>query len=384
MTIQIKDKEYFHLFWHSDEHTLHPHTPTPHILSNIEKVRKEAGVDTIDMEAWGGDLCHDITQTSDPNYVYLQWWLKKYLADCHARKILVRILAGTFSHDRNQPEMFEILKPKNSPYIKYIDKLSIEYIQEFNIHILYVPDNFGKKPKSEIYDESLKLIANLGLKQVDFIFLHGTFDYQIPFLDSVKHDFYDSKIWSKLAKKVIMTGHVHKPSNKLNIYSSGSFDRIAHGEMHPKGAYNVFFNKDDVQCKFIENKNAMIYDTITITPETTSKEIQNLLDKYLEKRPMKGASIRLKGGVGDVVRPIIEEYTRCYPEYQFDLANAIEAGVVIDDVLYEPENYKGIVLDPSNLNESLIGFMKKSKNIPKDLDYEYISELLTELSSNED
>ena len=115
MTVRIKGKEHFHLFWHSDEHTLHPHTPTQHILNNISTVRKEAGVDTMDMEVWGGDLCHDTTQTSDPNYLYLQHWVKEYLADCHERKRTVRILAGTFSHDRNQPEMFEILKP--SPVI---------------------------------------------------------------------------------------------------------------------------------------------------------------------------------------------------------------------------------------------------------------------------
>lgn len=382
MTIKINGKEHFHLLWHSDQHTLHPHTPTPHILSNIDLIRKEAGIDTIDFEVWGGDLCHDITQTSDPNYIYLQWWVKKYTAECHNRKRVVRILAGTFSHDRNQPEMFEILKPKGSPYIKYVDKLSIEYIPEFNIHILYVPDNFGKKPKIEIYEEAVNLIAANNLKQVDFIFLHGAFDFQIPILDPSKHDLYDSSSWSKLAKKVILTGHVHKPSHKLNIYSSGSLDRIAHGEMHPKGAYNVFFNNERVECHFLENKKAMIYDTIQITPETTSKEIHNLLDRYLEKVPMKGASIRLKGGSGDIVRPIVEEYTKAYPQYHFDIANAVEKGVVVDDILYEPENYKGVVLDSNNLNGYLIDFIKKSKNKPTDIDYDYLDELLGELNSN--
>lgn len=382
MTVRIKGKEHFHLFWHSDEHTLHPHTPTQHILNNISTVRKEAGVDTMDMEVWGGDLCHDTTQTSDPNYLYLQHWVKEYLADCHERKRTVRILAGTFSHDRNQPEMFEILKPKGSPYVKYVDKLSIEYIPEFNIHILYVPDNFGRKPKSEIYDDAVDLIASYGLKQVDFIFLHGAFDFQIPNVESNKNDLYDSKAWSKLAKKVILSGHVHKPSQRYNIYSSGSIDRTAHGEMHPKGAYNVFFNNDDVECHFIENKRAMTYDTIFITPETQEKEVHALLDRYLDKNPMKGASIRLKGGVGEIIRPILEEYSQQYPQYQFEATNAVEKGIVIDDVLYEPENYQGVVLDENNLDEYLVKFIKGKKNTPKDVDYDYLGELLTELNSD--
>ena len=379
MTVMINGKKHFHMFWHSDEHTLHPHTPTAHILKNITLTRKDAGESTIDFEAWGGDLCHSDTETSDPNYIYLQHWVKEYLAECHEKKRIVRILAGTFSHDRNQPEMFEILKPKGSPYIKYVDTLSIEYIPDFNIHILYVPDNFGRKPKSEIYDEAIALISAQGLKQVDFIFLHGAFDFQLPQLDATKHDMYDSKIWSKLAKKVILTGHIHKPSQKYNIYSSGSIDRTAHGEMHPKGAYNVFFNDERVECHFVENKNALIYDTLTITPETTEREIHALLDKYLEKIPMQGANIRLKGGIGEVVRPILEMYSEHYPQYHFDSKNAIEKGVQINEVLYEPENFQGIVLSPDNLKEHFLKHLEEDSRTPKWIDKDYIEGLLEEL-----
>ena len=382
MATEVKGEKFFKMLWHSDEHTLHPHTPTTHILRNIDTVRKEVGVDDTDMDVWGGDLCHDITQTSNPDYLYLQYWVKKYLLECHEKKRLVRIFEGTFSHDRGQPSMFELLKPKNSPYIKYIDKMELEYIPDFDIHILYVPDNFGKKPKQEIYEEALALIAAHGLKQVDFIFLHGTFDFQLPHLESTKDIFYDAKQWSLLAKKIILSGHIHKPSHKYNIYSSGSFDRIAHGEMHAKGAYKVLFNKDKVIPTFIENKNAMIYDTLYVTPETTSLELNNILDQYFEKLPMKGASIRVKGGTAEIVSPVVNEFISLYPQYNFSMDHAVEKGVIVDDVLYMPENYQGIVLHPSNLQDHLFRFMDNSKTIPKDLDKAYLTELLEELSGN--
>lgn len=379
MSLMIDGKKYFKMFWHSDEHTIHPNTPTQHILNNITRVMNEVGVDDTDIDVWGGDLCHDATQTSDLNFIYLQNWVKQYLQDCHNRKKLVRIFEGTFSHDRGQPEMFELLKPKDSPYIKYINKMEVEYIPEFNIHVLYVPDNFGKKPKEEIYNEALALIASAGLTQVDFIFLHGAFDFQLPQLENNKHIFYDSKQWSLLAKKIILSGHIHKPSHKYNIYSSGSFDRIAHGEMHPKGAYVVLFNEDEVKPTFIENKNAMIYDTIYINPETTSLELTDMLDKYLEKNPMRGASIRVKGGTAEIVSPVIAEYTTSYPWYNFGMLHAVEKGVQINEVLYTPENFKGTTLDKTNLKDHMLRFMDKNKKTPKDVDRGYLDELLTEL-----
>lgn len=79
MSVEIKGEKFFKLFWHSDEHTLHSHTPTSHILNNILAVRNEVGVEDIDMEVWGGDLCHDITQTSNTDTVIVPWEFGKKL-----------------------------------------------------------------------------------------------------------------------------------------------------------------------------------------------------------------------------------------------------------------------------------------------------------------
>lgn len=374
MSVIVNNKKMFKLFWHSDEHTLHPHTPTKHILSNIDKVRDSLNPDSIDLEVWGGDLCHDNTHASDADFIFLQNWVKEYLNDCHKRKTIVRILAGTSSHDWELPQMFELLKPKDSPYVRYVNKLEIEFMDEFNISILYVPDNFGNKPKDEIYEEALRLISSNGLTQVDFIFLHGAFDYQLPPIANKGNNLYDSKAWSLLAKKVILSGHIHIPSTKYNIRCSGSFDRIQFGENHPKGAYEVLFNDSDVIAKFVENEKAMIYDTIDIVPETSVKQLIRLLDKYLNNnRLMNGANIRIKGGAAEVVNSILNEYQEVYPQYNFVTKNATLAGVLIEDVLYEPENFKQVKITKENTKEH---FFRFAGELPSDIDKKYLNELL--------
>lgn len=376
MSVIVNSKKMFKMFWHSDEHTIHPHTATQHILANIDKVRNFVNPETIDMEVWGGDLCHDNTHTSDPDFIFLQNWVKEYLNDCHKRKITVRILAGTSSHDWEMPQMFELLKPKGSPYIKYIDKLEIEFIEDFNISILYVPDNFGNKPKDEIYEEALALIANNGLKQVDFIFLHGAFDYQLPPVADKGNNLYNAKAWSLLAKKIILSGHIHIPSTKYNIHCSGSFDRIQFGEMHPKGAYEVLFNDENVIPKFIENKNAMIYDTINIVPETSAKELIRILDKYLNNNQlMYGANIRIKGGSAEIVNGILLEYQEVYPQYNFVAKNAALAGVLVEEVLYEPEHFNQTNVAKDNFKDHFFRFAGET---PSGLDEKYLAELLDE------
>lgn len=375
MSVIRNDQLLFKLLWHSDEHTIHPHTPTHHILTNIDRMREKVGIDEIDIEIWGGDLCENSTHTSDHDYIYLQKWVKRYLDSCHQKKKLVRILAGTASHDWEQPGMFELLKPTNSPYIKYIDTLSIEYIKEFDINVMYVPDNFGNKPKIDIFNDAVKLLEEHQLTQVDFIFLHGIFDFQMPLIGILKGNGFDSEAWSALASKIILSGDVHTPSSKHNIYCSGSFDRLRHGEMHPKGAYEVLFNESSCIPTFIENKHAMIYDTIELLPKTTAKQLVGILDDYLDNINMKGAHIRLMGGEPGIVNPILEEYKQMYPQYNFTAAFKSVKGASFEEALYLPDMDTTFKITKNNIQDSYFQYL--GDNIPDDIEPDYLISLLT-------
>lgn len=366
--------------WLSDQHTLHPHTLTSHILANMSKFYyRDTNLDEISHIVWGGDFFHDLAHANDANLILVQRWVKKFLSICHEKKIHVRILEGTSSHDWGLPETLEILKPKGSEYIKYFKELAIEHIPELDIHVMYVPDNFGKISSDIIYDRAIELLANHGLTQVDFIYLHGGFKFQLPPIADKHGTLYDEEKWSKLARKAIFSGHIHKPGQKLNIYCSGSFDRIAFGEMHPKGAYRYEFNKDKFFAEFYHNKDAQIYDVIQVYPETTAKEVAGLLNNYLAKNPPVRTHIRVKGGLSSVVIPVVTEYKETYGDYFFDYDNVKEDNVEIDDTLYSPEAYKAININKDNLEDNLLQFMKPTIIQNDWVDNEMLTALLAEV-----
>lgn len=377
-------KKMFSALLSTDHHNLHPHTPTRHILSNMDTFYyKENNLANIDFSVFNGDFFHDLAPANDTNMLLCQRWIKRHLQKCHDQKVHTIILEGTSSHDWGQPEIFDILKPKDSPYIKYVNTLSIIHYPDLDIHVMCVPDNFGHTPTEQIYEQALKLLSAHGLTQVDFIFLHGGFDYQLPPIANKNGSLYDSAKWSALAKHAIFSGHIHKPSTKGNIYCAGSFDRTAFGEMHPKGAYRFWFNKDEFKAEFWENKNALIYDKILINKEMDSKTVAKELNNYLSKNPPKNTHIRLVGGSVSVTGPLINDYKEQYPQYFFDLENVKEDNIEIDDTLYTPEMYKGVVLNKSNLKDSLFNFMESTLQQNDNIDRELLSELLDEAMSDE-
>lgn len=364
----------------TDHHTLHPHTPTRHILGNLDTFYyKENKLEDIDFSLLCGDFFHDLAPANDPNMMLCQRWIKRHLQICHDKKVHVRILEGTSSHDWGQPEQFDILKPKNTPYIKYVNTLSIEYIPELKINVMYVPDNFGHTSTEIIYEQALKLLSSANLKQVDFIMLHGGFDYQLPPIANKNGSLYDSVKWSALAKHVIFSGHIHKPSERFNIRCGGSFDRTAFGEMHPKGGYRFEWNDDECATEFWENKNALIYDKILVNKEMDAKRITKELNNYLSKNPPKNTHIRLVGGLSSVTGALITEYKEQYPQYFFDVDNVKEDNIEVDDTLYTPEMYKGIALNAGNLKDSLFNFMGSTIHQNDDIDVGMLETLLEEV-----
>ncbi|WNV45874.1 hypothetical protein [Aeromonas phage AerS_266] len=366
--------------WSSDHHTLHPHTPTRHTLSCMDKFYyKDNNPKEIKLSVFGGDVFHDLASANDPNMILVQRWFKKYNHICHENKTYARYLEGTSSHDWGQPELLEISKPKGSPYVKYINTLCIEYFPDLDINVLYVPDNFGKVNTETIYELALEELAKHNLTQVDFIFLHGGFKFQLPPIADKHGTLYDELKWSKLAKHAIFSGHIHKPARKLNIHCSGSFNRTAYGEMHPKGAYRFSFNKEKFFAEFWDNKDAQIYDYIDVTPETTTKELIKILNKYLEKKPPVRTHIKVRNGEGSVVVPLLNEYKEQFPDYVFESDNVKKENVNIDETLYDPEEYAGVQLTKENLKDNLYRFIKNQLGDSVNLFEQYDKELLDEL-----
>lgn len=372
----MSTKPMFKALFSTDHHNLHPHTPTRHILANMDRFYyRDTVPKEISLSVFGGDFFHGLAPANDPDMIACQRWAKRYNHVAHNNKTHVRYLEGTSSHDRRQPELLEITKPKDSQYIKYIDKLSIEHFPEFDIHVMYVPDNFGKVSTDLIYDMAIEEMARLGIECVDFIFLHGGFKFQLPPIADKHGSLYDEEKWSLLAKHAIFSGHIHKPGRYKNIYGAGSFDRTAYGEMHAKGAYQFEFNKEKFVATFYENVNAQIYDYMDITPETTSKELMKRLNSYLSKTPPPNTHLKVRNGNPDMVVPLLTQYKEQYPQYYFESDNAKKDNVEIDESLYNPQMFEGTSLTPGNLVENTIRFMQpmleqaQKDNVQFDVDF---------------
>lgn len=238
----------------------------------MEILKDEAEVSTWDMIVIPGDLIDRLLQLNDSDNVsQILRFLSGLLRVAEKYDIVVRILHGTPGHDHRQSDLiydvFNIMQSKVD--VKHITDLSIEYIERFNIHMLYVPDEWHHDVM-ETYDQTLKLLQQRNLTQVDFCLFHGAFNYQIN--EKLNPKAHPEELWSVLVKYYIFAGHVHYRSQYKNILVGGSFDRLAHGEEEPKGWVTcTIVSEDNHDIRFHENKHAMIYKTIDVRGMSTDE-----------------------------------------------------------------------------------------------------------------
>lgn len=366
----------------TDQHNLHPRAPTHHVLSTLTELHyNQQPIKEFNWIVYGGDFYDQLVEANDPNLHLTHRWVKRFTSDLDKYKVYFDYVEGTTSHDRGQTECFDILKPKGSPYIDYIKTMKLKYYKDFGIWCLYIPDNYGKKPKKEIYDEAVALMAEYNLTQVHFIFIHGGFDFQYHRSAVTDHTAYDSSAWSKLAIFAIFNGHVHTRKEKDNIYGTGSWGRYRFGEMEPKGCHIFEFDVETNYFKvdFIENKQTLRFDTIQLSSDLDQRAVIKILNKYLDKGIERGSSIRLQGGKASVVNPVVLEFTTMYPDYYFEADNLTDKGQVSNAEKYDPSKLKRVSLTRENIIDNLSSYAINNNKIPDDIDFEFAKNLLKEV-----
>lgn len=344
--------------WSSDHHTLHNKTPTSHILTNLSQfLMKEHNLADIDLIMFGGDFMDRLVETNNHDFLKVMAWSDQFLLACEKHNVVVRFLEGTSSHDWGQQKHFRLgLFPKLNA--KYIGTLSIEIIPELNnLSILYVPDNLsGSKTPDQIWEMALETLSSHHLTQVDFVNIHGGFRHQLP-EKGWKHAHMIER-WKTIAKYAIFAGHIHIPCviEEDKFYGAGSFDRTRHAEEHPKGGFVGTLHKASkhFNVEFWENKKAMPYVTLKLSPEwdlsTTVTYINNLL---IKRKFIPGSHIKLRGGVPSVVNPLLQEFIKQFPLLNFTVDNETADNLLVDETLYETTTYKGVTLTKENLFDSL-------------------------------
>jgi len=264
----------------SDIHLGDTRNTAPEIIANLNAAfpdNEETG--KLDMIVLAGDVFDKLLFLSNEHVHDIDLWFARMLRLCKKWGILLRILDGTKSHDWYQSRRVETINEIMGIDcdLKYVRDLSIEYIPRFDINVLYVPDEW--QPSTErTLAQVHELMRAKGLEKVDYAFMHGQFEYQLPaHIEAQKHSSFE---YLKIVRELIFIGHVHTHSRYDRIVAQGSFDRMGHNEEEPKGHVRALIRPDgDRDVTFIENVGAKKFVTVRscgMTLEETLAEIERV------------------------------------------------------------------------------------------------------------
>lgn len=253
----------------SDIHLGANRTTTPEILAGLyDAFDKNQLFENIDVLIIAGDLFDRLLEVNNEHLTSIIVWMSYVIRQCERKDITLLVLAGTKSHDRDQNELWvsTARAMRSSCKLHYANTLSIEYFKDWDMNVLFVPDNLN--PDSSVtWTELEELMEAKGLKKVDFAVMHGQFQHQLPeFISEKSPATHKNSNYLNIVEHYIFVGHIHTHSVYDRILAQGSFDRMAHGEEEPKGflmaEINLRGNVSDDWFAFIPNPRAKKYITI--------------------------------------------------------------------------------------------------------------------------
>jgi hypothetical protein len=363
----------------SDIHLGHRNNKTNRIIEQLDAFfdHYKPRSDGLNLIIIAGDLFDTLLDMSGPQVHEILVWISRLMRYCALNQIKLRILEGTPSHDWMQSEMFQtvgaISRYEQLDY-KYIKTLSIEIIEEYNLSILYVPDEWH--PDTAVTLSEVKtLLEQYKCAQVDIAIMHGQFTYQLP-AAAHKAPRHDEAAYLGLVRHFINIGHVHQFSTYERILAQGSFDRLCHGDEIPKGAlYEIIRPDGHDEYFFLENKAAMVFKTLSLS-EKAWEDIPHYLDARIEKYPP-GSFIRLKTKHKEKLSAIFEALIQRYPHYTLskDTRHADQTTEQIVQTEMDMTTYTPIVITPENI-ESLLMQQIKLKYPPNQYNESLCSALL--------
>ena len=257
----------------SDLHLGHNRVPSDQIVERLMTYVMPSIPET-DLLCIVGDVFDRALHLTDTDTRDIISWILDVLKATHDHGVHVRILRGTFSHDRDQASLFKTLHGKYgfTNDLKYIDTVEIEYIPDLDMKMLYLPDDLPYASSEACLDAVHQLMADAQWKHVDYALCHGYFHHVLPpnIPSLPKVTFRDDQF--DFVSRYVLCGHIHEQSAHKHILYNGSFDRLAHNEDTPKGCYYIEDDGTTAHIHFIENKDATTFHTIDLSPYDTPDE----------------------------------------------------------------------------------------------------------------
>lgn len=347
----------------SDVHFFHGRTKSPRMLSGIRTLFPDnAETGKVDLLLITGDWFDHLVSLNDPDIRWAIEGVRWILRICKKYDIEVRVLEGTSSHDRRQNHIFEIINDVEDIQapMKYVDTLSIEYIDRFGINILYVPDEWSHKAELTL-QQARNLIHSRGLETVHILAGHGGATYQLPGVPSPA--LHDAALWSELVSVQMFFGHIHTHSRYLKWMSVGSLERLGHGEEEKKGIVRMTYRDGvEVEYKRIINHSAKLYRTLPAY-DLEIGELIAMIDDQTDAP--KGSAFRIEFPPEVVTLPLLDTLKETFPEYQF---TELKRGKKKTDKIasaFSTEKYEIVPINPATVKPALKQHWEKKNLDPK-------------------
>jgi DNA repair exonuclease SbcCD nuclease subunit len=363
----------------SDIHLGHQRNNTADIIRNLNLVIDDNyETSELDIIFLAGDVFDRLLTFQEDCIPEITLWIERLLRLCDKYNITLRVLEGTPSHDWKQSKNFEpIFSSMHSNCdFKYVDTLSIEYIDKFKIHVLYVPDEWDKDPANTL-QQVKNLLKDRNIEKVDFAVMHGNFEFQLPsFIKKIPR--HDSQEYLDFVKHYIFIGHIHTFSSLDRIIAQGSFDRLSHGEEEPKGYVKatVDLQTNERNFFFIENKNARVYKTIELMNENLDENLQFIKSK-VKDLPI-NACVRIKSEKNNPILSNMNLLVNLFPTITWTKLVIAEDEVERSSELIQSDvDYDPITINQSNIVSLLLDRLN-AKSIDNDI-YKIAEQQLSEI-----
>jgi len=362
----------------SDVHLGHPTTSSRLILENLYKAFPDnAKTGELDLILLGGDLFDGSLNYSDVDIGEIERWMYYMLNLCHRRKIVLRCLEGTFSHDRGQGVNFTKVAAMCGFEVdfRYVKNIEVETIQTLGITMLYVPD-FTTAEVDRIWKEVQQALARTGVEAVDYCNLHGAFSYQLPPIAKVQSACHSMERFLSIVRNYIWTGHIHLSSVYDRILCNGSFDRLNHGEEAPKGHWEALIRQNgDDDFVFVVNEGAKLYKSLDCT-HLSLEDALALIDATVATLRSDSA-IRIVAERGDPILHALARVRKEHPQFQWT-TKSVEVKDIQKHLLVDLRGeFAEVEITPITVVPLLLERLQRRH--PTDAVYRRATEILTEL-----
>lgn len=352
-----------------DIHYGHKRNYTRDIINNFKiyfRTYKDV-INQLDYIFLNGDVFDRLLNTNSDEYKEITNWFGWLVSLCVIKKIKLRVLEGTPSHDWRQMKAianFVISSDLNVDF-KYIDCLYVERDNDLDKTILYIPDEYNDKA-SETYDEVKELLKKENLLKVDVTIMHGHFHYQLPKTLESSHNELD---YLFITDGFIVINHVHTHSVFKKILAPGSFDRLSHGEEEAKGGMYVEIGKENTY-RFLPNKNAKTFiDYVFEENSDLSTNIKKLKKFCRKLKP--DSYVRLINTNNDLNIKEIEKYVS---DINFKIKDNRQSDKEIINLISHNEK-----LNLTELNNKTIPKLMKERLIKRGLTKEEVNIIMDEI-----